>query len=178
MSFRRLTLPWLSCNHPDLSAYCLQVKVYSLVSKINQGIVIEGVFPSWPDYTEKGKSYRKWRMCVVKDNICSAILRSDLRSSPTLGFFKGLTYAGAIFPLQMLFAFAVLKTESRAFLMLGKLSLSLALSSWPTTLVFQWIRKMKTHCLCNPRSHQNQAVPMKLIWLQCLAGPRMLFVVI
>lgn len=65
---------------------------------------------------------------VVKDNICSAVLRMDLRSSPTLGFFKGLTYAGAILPLQMLFAFAVLKTKSRAFLMLGKLSLSLSRS--------------------------------------------------
>lgn len=63
---------------------------------------------------------------VVKDNICGAILLMDSLSSPTPDFLKGLTYAGAILPLQMLFVFAVRKTNSRAFLMLGKVSRLLA----------------------------------------------------
>lgn len=95
---------------------------------------------------------------VVKDNICGTVSLMDSCSSPTPDSFKGLTYAGAILPLQMLFAFAVLWTEYRAFLMLSKFSRSLAHSSWPTTLVLQWIRQMNTHSLCNTRSHQNQAV--------------------
>lgn len=63
---------------------------------------------------------------VVKDNICGAVSLLDSCSSPTPDSFKGLTYAGAIVPLQTLFAFAVLWTDSRAFLMLSTLSHSLA----------------------------------------------------